>query len=556
MSRDVSSLEAARAAYAPRLPEALAGGIAGLGLAEGAPTSAVADADAIRQHFPGLFGQHSLDLVGGDGPARREPLRVGVVLSGGQAPGGHNVIGGLFDALSGLHGEARLFGFLGGPRGIFTENYRELSASDVDAYRNTGGFDMIGSGRDKISTDEQLAACRAVAKRMELDGLVIIGGDDSNTNAAVLAESFAAHGIGTAVVGVPKTIDGDLRGGPVEASFGFDTATKVYAELIGNICRDARSAGKYWHFVKLMGRAASHVTLECALATRPNVALVGEEVQAKGQTLREVVEHVAGVVRDRAQSGKNYGVCLVPEGLIEFIPEMRVLIDQLNHLLAEKSATFETLGSMEQKLAFVRERIDAASAEVFAYLPDRIQEQLLLDRDSHGNVQVSKIDTEQLLSAGVERLLNVWKRDGAFSGSFKVQPHFFGYEGRCAAPSNFDADYTYGLGFVAASLIAFERSGYLASLGGLAASHENWRPGGVPLTSLMQIEMRKGKPTPVIAKALVDLEGAPFTEFAENRESWAVEDRYRYPGPIQYFGPDEIADATTWTLRLESGMHA
>lgn len=542
---EVSALERERRKYRPALPAALRDGIRGLAVEAGGSTSAAADAEAIRERFPRTFGRGVARFVAGRGPDRDGPLRVGVVLSGGQAPGGHNVIVGIRDALAGLHGDSRVVGFLGGPRGIFRDEARELDDAEFDRYRNTGGFDWIGSGRDKIETDEQLDACLKTARSRKLDGLVVIGGDDSNTNAAVLAERFEARGAATAVVGVPKTIDGDLKGGPVEISFGFDTATRVYSELIGNIARDARSAGKYWHFVKLMGRAASHVTLECALQTRPNVALIGEEVRARGRTLQQIVDGVADVVARRAADGRNHGVCLVPEGLIEFIPEMRALIAELNRLLAAKSASIETIADTAGKRAYVAGRLESASAEVFAYLPERIQEQLLLDRDSHGNVQVSKIDTEQLLATQVARKL---------AGSrtrFSVQTHFFGYEGRCAAPTNFDADYTYALGTVAAALVAFRCTGMLACVRNLARASAR-EALGVPLTSLMGLETRHGEPTPVIAKALVDLDGAPFRAFAGARDDWAAEDRYLYPGPIQYFGPDDIAGAVSRTLALES----
>jgi len=423
-----------------------------------------------------------------------------------------------------------------------------LTSERIDPYRNTGGFDLIGSGRDKIETDGQLEACVAVCAKLGLDGLVIVGGDDSNTNAAVLAEYFVARGVDTAVIGVPKTIDGDLKGDPVEISFGFDTATKVYSELVGNICRDAKSARKYWHFVKLMGRSASHVTLECALATQVNIALIGEEIDKNATTLQQVVEHIADVVEQRAAAGKHYGVCLIPEGLIEFIPEMRGLIGELNDIVS--SDEFETLSSFAEKSELVARRLDRESGAVFAGLPERIQGQLLLGRDSHGNVQVSLIDTEQLVQQKVGALLA--ERGGA-AAKFKVQSHFFGYEGRCAAPSNFDADYTYGLGRLAATLIAFERTGYLCAITGLAEPQQSRQAVGVPLTSLMQIEKRKGARTPVIAKALVESDSPAFRTFAERRGEWELDDRYVYPGPIQYFGPAEVSDRATRILRLDHG---
>lgn len=548
MQDDVAVLERHRRDYRPRLPERLARGISGLSIVAGEPSEAVRDAEAVRGHFPRSFGRPLLRCESGDGPGPARALTVGVVLSGGQAPGGHNVIVGIHDAIAAFHPQSRLHGFLGGPKGIFTERHRELTADELARYRNSGGFDLIGSGRDKIESAEQLTACREVCERMALDGLVVIGGDDSNTNAAVLAEAFAEAGSRTTVVGVPKTIDGDLKGGSVECSFGFDTATRVYSELIGNICRDALSAGKYWHFVKLMGRSASHVTLECALQTHPNVALIGEEVHRDGRTLRSIVEGIADTIVARAEAGLHHGVCLIPEGLIEFVPEMRALIDELNRLLSEKSANIETIASMDERRAFVAGRLGGDASALFGFLPQRIQEQLLLDRDSHGNVQVSKIDTEQMLSEQVKQVLA--ERD--FGGKWQVQHHFFGYEGRCAAPTNFDADYTYALGTVAAALVAFGHSGYLAAVGGLAARPGSRQALGVPLTSLMQIEERKGRPTPVIGKALVDLEGRPFRQFAASREAWARADAYRYPGPIQYFGPDEVSGGVSLTLELES----
>jgi pyrophosphate--fructose-6-phosphate 1-phosphotransferase len=553
MTRDVSALERARAAYQPRLPDILRRGIAGLAVEGGEPTASTGDSQVLQARFPETFGRPVIEFREGRGPGVARPLRVGVVLSGGNAPGGHNVIAGLFDALRGFHAESRVLGFLGGPRGILEAHYRELDAITVDAHRNTGGFDMIGSGRDKIETAEQFAVCRATCAELGLDGLVVIGGDDSNTNAAMLAEYFLDQGAPTAVVGVPKTIDGDLKGEHVEASFGVDTATKVYSELIGNICRDARSSAKYWHFVKLMGRSASHVTLECALQTHANVVLIGEEVREKATTLKQIVEQVAGAIRRRATAGRSYGVCLVPEGLIEFIPEMRSLIDELNTILAAEAEQIAALETFAEESRLVTEKLSAAGATVFGALPERIQRQLLLDRDAHGNVQVSKIDTESLLTEQVGTRIAEWKSEGKFNGSFKFQTHFFGYEGRCAAPSNFDADYTYGLGHVAAALIGFGKTGYMCSIRDLAAPTPARRVQGVPLTSMMQIEMRKGRPVPVIAKALVRTDAGPFGTFAASRDLWEREDDYVYPGAIQYFGPSEVGDRPTLTLRLERG---
>jgi pyrophosphate--fructose-6-phosphate 1-phosphotransferase len=542
MDRTISPLERTRLGYRPVRARVLAGSIATVAISEGNETSSRDDGDAIRATFPDLFGAPAVRFAPGTEVAPRQPLTVGVVLSGGQAPGGHNVITGLYDALAEWHDDSRLIGFLAGPKGIFESNHRELKGAEIDAHRNTGGFDLIGSGRDKIETPEQLAACRETCACLGLDGLVVIGGDDSNTNAAVLAQYFVTHAQPTAVVGAPKTIDGDLKGGGIEASFGFDTATKVYAELIGNVERDARSARKYWHFIKLMGRSASHVTLECALSTRPNIALIGEEVRAQGWTLEQLTDNIAAVVRDRAEAGRSYGVCLVPEGLIEFLPEVGSLIEEINRLLAE--------GVEGSSLAA---RLTPSSAAVFVALPERIRDQLLIDRDSHGNVQVSRIDTEALLIETVRRRLEAWSAAGDYNGRFQTQHHFFGYEGRCAAPSNFDANYTAALGQVAALLIAHRKTGYICCVGNLALEPADWTAGGLPLTALMQMETRKGQPTPVIAKALVDLDGAPFGEFAKYREVWKTADSYVYPGPIQYFGPEDITDRTTLTLQLEGG---
>ena len=476
-----------------------------------------------------------------------------MVLSGGQAPGGHNVITGLSDALHEAHPDARLIGFLGGPRGILEGDYRELTPEVLGPYRNTGGFDVIGGGRDKIETDDQLSASRATCEKLGLDGLVVIGGDDSNTNAAVLSEYFVEHGVGTVVTGVPKTIDGDMKGSGVETSFGFDTATKVYSELIGNICRDAASARKYWHFIKLMGRNASHVALECGLRTRANITLIGEEIEEMGATLEQVVETVALAVRRRAEAGRSYGVCIVPEGLIEFIPEIRVLIGELNTILHEDAKYFETIKLFSDKQEFVNRKLSRDSSYAFSCLPARIQQQLLLERDSHGNVQVSRIDTEAMLVEQVEERIDEWSAKGDFPGKFQVQGHFFGYEGRSAAPSDFDADYTYALGHLAATLIAFGKTGYICAVQNLADAPDRWTAAGVPLTSLMQMEVRKGRPTPVIGKALVRTDGRPFLLYRSERGKWEIEDHYVFPGAIQYFGPSKISGAPTMTLMLEHG---
>ncbi len=550
MDREVSALQRARQQYRPEIPAILERGIEQLSVEESGARSRPLES-AIRDRFPGSSSAAQLRIVEGSGPGAPRPLRIGVVLSGGQAPGGHNVIVGMFDAMRAFHPGSTLFGFRGGPRGIVTRTYQELTLEELDRHRNTGGFDLIGSGRDKLETDEQLAAARETCRALQLDGLAVIGGDDSNTNAALLAESFLEHGIHTAVVGVPKTIDGDLRGEQIDISFGFDTATRLYSELVGNIARDARSAGKYWHFIRLMGRSASHVTLECALQTRPNVALIGEEVRALGWTLAQVVDHVAAAVVRRSAAGKEYGVCLVPEGLIEFIPEIGTLIGELNTLLHQEQASFDALPGFAEQSAFVAERLSDGSRPVFLSMPGRIRGQLMLDRDSHGNVRVSQIDTEQLLIEQVEARLAERAEAGEYRGNFGHQPHFFGYEGRCAAPTNFDAGYTYALGWLAAVLAAFGKTGYLCSITGLARPLGERQVLGIPLTSLMQMETRKGRPTPVIAKALVDLEGPAFLHFAKHRADWEERDAYLYPGPIQYFGPAEITSQAPRTLQLE-----
>jgi pyrophosphate--fructose-6-phosphate 1-phosphotransferase len=535
------SLDRLRRAYEPRVPAVLREEPPAAAFVEERATVTGADATRIRELFPRTSGRPIVRLTRGGGIAR--PLRLGAVLSGGQAPGGHNVITGLHDALRGAHPDSRLFGFLGGPRGILRGSHRELDAAVLAPFRNSGGFDLLGSGRDKIETPDQLAASRRACEALGLDGLVVIGGDDSNTNAALLAEHLLAAGSAVAVVGVPKTIDGDLKGGPIETSFGFDTATKVYSDSIGNICRDAKSSGKYWHFIKLMGRSASHVTLECALRTHPNVTLIGEEVRERRWTLADVVDRLASAVRDRAAAGRAHGVCLVPEGLIEFIPEVRDLIRDLDRILAGESE--------HEQESFVARALAPARAAVFASLPTDVRRQLLLDRDAHGNVQVSRIDTEELLVAKVAERIRGWQADGSFAGRFDVQTHFLGYEGRCAAPSNFDADYTHTLGRLAVSLVAARRTGYLCAVRHLARPVDEWEPIGVPLTSLMQLELRRGAERAVVAKALVRTDGPAFRAFAAAREGWLLDDDYRYPGALQYFGPPEVCDRANLTLALE-----
>ncbi len=545
----ISPLQKARAAYAPKLPPALAKG-ALVRVNEGAPTTAVADVEKIREIFKTTFGSPVLTFEAGEGGRLAAPLNVGVILSGGQAPGGHNVIAGLFDGIRSLHPESRLFGFLKGPDGLVKDEYMELSADIIDTYRNTGGFDMIGSGRTKLETDEQFEAARKHCEALGISALVIIGGDDSNTNACMLAEYFKGRNIPIQVIGCPKTIDGDLKNEWIEASFGFDTACRVYSELIGNIGRDANSAKKYWHFIKLMGRSASHIALECALQTQPNIAIISEEVAAKKMTLGQIVEEIALVVAARAAAGMNFGVALIPEGLIEFVPEIKVLIAELNDLLAANAAKVDAMEKAE-KVAFALANLSKESAAVFSTLPSGIQIQLCNDRDPHGNVQVSLIETEKMLAEMVGTRLKAMKAAGEYSGKFSTQVHFFGYEGRCAAPSNFDADYCYSLGYNAAALIGAGRTGYMSSVRNTMQPSGNWIAGGIPITMMMNIERRHGHDKPVIRKALVELDGAPFRYFAAHRAEWAKATEYVYPGPIQYFGPSSVCDLVTRTLELE-----
>ena len=546
----ISPLQKARAAYAPKLPPALANG-ALVKVTEGAPTTAVADVEKVREIFKTTFGSPVLTFEAGEkGEAR--PLTVGVILSGGQAPGGHNVIAGLYDGIKSINPSSRLFGFLKGPDGLVKDEYMELTDSIIDAYRNTGGFDMIGSGRTKLETDEQFELARQHCEVLGITALVIIGGDDSNTNACMLAEYFKSHNVGIQVVGCPKTIDGDLKNEWIEASFGFDTACRVYSELIGNIGRDANSAKKYWHFIKLMGRSASHIALECALQTQPNIAIISEEVAAKKMTLAQIVEEMAVVVAARAKAGMNFGVALIPEGLIEFVPEIKVLIAELNDLLAANAAKVDAMEKAD-KVAFANANLSAESAKVFGSLPTGIQMQLCNDRDPHGNVQVSLIETEKMLAEMVGTRLKQMKSEGAYDGKFSTQVHFFGYEGRCAAPSNYDADYCYSLGYNAAALIGAGKTGYMSSVRNTMFPASKWIAGGIPITMMMNIERRHGHDKPVIKKALVELDGAPFKFFAAHRAEWAKETAYVYPGPIQYFGPAEVCDLVTRTLELEQG---
>lgn len=548
---DISALQKERAKYQPKLPKSLQGGVPVV--VEGEKTKSIANQQEIEELFPGTYGMPLLRFEQGDNNEEHKPVNVGVILSGGQAPGGHNVISGIFDGIKNIHPDSRLFGFLAGPGGLVDHNYIELTAEIVDNYRNTGGFDIIGSGRTKLEEEWQYDKGLEIAKDLELNALIIIGGDDSNTNACVLAEYYLQKNSGVQVIGCPKTIDGDLKNEMIETSFGFDTATKVYSELIGNIQRDANSAKKYWHFIKLMGRSASHIGLECALKTQPNITLISEEVAEKKQTLENIVEYMADVVAKRAENGSNFGVALIPEGLVEFVPEMKVLISELNDLLAEGTDSekeFRMLKKARQR-EWVALQLSPESAAVYESLPAGIANQLTLDRDPHGNVQVSLIETEKLLGEMVKVKLEELKAEGKFVGKFNTQYHFFGYEGRCAAPSNFDADYCYSLGYTASVLVSAGKTGYMSSVRNLTASASEWIAGGVPVTMMMNMERRHGHMKPVIQKALVVLDGAPYKYFVSKRGEWALGTHYIYPGPIQYFGPTEVCDQPTETLKLE-----
>ena len=541
-----SALQIARAAYQPKLPQALKGAVVAK---EGEPTQSVADQEAIKALFPNTYGMPLIQFVEGEA-AEFPAINVGVILSGGQAPGGHNVISGLFDGIKKLNKDSKLYGFILGPGGLVDHNYKELTAEIVDEYRNTGGFDIIGSGRTKLEKEEQFEKGYEIIKELGIKALVIIGGDDSNTNACVLAEYYAAKNYGVQVIGCPKTIDGDLKNEMIETSFGFDTACKTYAEVIGNIQRDCNSARKYWHFIKLMGRSASHIALECALQVQPNICIVSEEVEAKEMSLDDVVTYIAQVIADRAAEGNNFGTVLIPEGLIEFIPAMKRLIAELNDFLAHNGEEFAMVKKSQQR-EYIIKHLSAENAAIYASLPEGVARQLSLDRDPHGNVQVSLIETEKLLSEMVATKLAAWKEEGKFVGKFGAQHHFFGYEGRCAAPSNFDADYCYSLGYTASMLIANGKTGYMSSVRNTTAPASEWIAGGVPITMMMNMERRHGEMKPVIQKALVRLDGAPFQKFAACREAWAKETAYVYPGPIQYFGPTEVCDEPTKTLQLE-----
>ena len=550
-----STFQNARYAYQPKLPAVLRGEVNRISASLGSAAEPTADGDRLKSVFPFTYGLPSATFSHGSTVAEcmNRPLNVGVILSGGPAPGGHNVIAGLFDGLAAGNPASRLYGFRGGPGGLVDDRCMEIDACLVDRYRNTGGFDLIGSGRTKIETPEQFEKAFQTAVRRKLDAVVVVGGDDSNTNAALLAEYFASRQAPVCVVGVPKTIDGDLKSDLIETSFGFDTAAKLYSELVGNIEKDSASGRKYWHFIKLMGRSASHIALEVALQCHPNIALISEEVEAKKMSLDSIVSQIAASVAARASIGENFGVVLIPEGLIEFVPEFKILIAELNDLMAREEAGFKSLPDTAAQREFVRTRLGEGSAAVYSSLPAEIQAQLCWDRDPHGNVQVSRIETEKLLAAMVKARMAQMAREGSYIGKFDWQNHFFGYEGRCAFPSNFDADYCYSLGFTAFSLAASGLSGYLSSVRNLTAPAAEWISGGVPLVSLMNMERRHGQDKPVIRKALVELEGKPFLSFAANREQWAKSSDYRVPGGIQYFGPSVLTDSPTMTLVLERG---
>ena len=543
-----SALQKARASYIPKMPAVLEKNVVPQ---EGKPTTAVADEEEIQKMFPNTYGRPIINFVESDEKSETHPpINVGVILSGGQAPGGHNVIAGIYDGIKSINKESRLFGFLLGPEGLITHKYRELTDEVIDEHRNTGGFDIIGSGRTKLETPEQFNKGLEIAKELDLKALVIIGGDDSNTNASVLAEYYKSIDAGVQVIGCPKTIDGDLKNDLIETSFGFDTACKVYSEVIGNIQRDCDSARKYWHFIKLMGRSASHIALECALQTQPNICIISEEVEAKNQSLDDIVTDIAKIVAARAEDGRDYGTVLIPEGLIEFIPAMKRLIAELNDFLAHNQIEFDAI-RRSMRREYIIHKLSKENSKIYESLPKTVASQLTLDRDPHGNVQVSLIETEKLLSEMVSSKLSKWKKEGKYKGKFATIHHFFGYEGRCAAPSNFDANYCYSLGYTASRLIKAGKTGYMASIRNTTAPASEWIAGGVPITMMLNMERRHGEMKPVIQKALVDLEGAPFKAFAEHRDTWAKKTSYIYPGPIQYFGPDEVKEQPTMTLKYE-----
>ena len=548
----LSPLQIERLQYQPKLPSSLQNGVNSLELVEGAATESVRDQEQIQALFANTYGKPTVTFKSTSSSSVSEVKNVGVILSGGQAPGGHNVIAGLYDALKNANSANKLYGFLGGPSGIIEGKYVEFNDEFINDFRNTGGFDIIGSGRTKLETEEQFKSSLEVCRKLNISAVVIIGGDDSNTNAALLAEWFVKNNTGIQVIGCPKTIDGDLKNEQIEISFGFDTATKTYAELIGNIQRDANSAKKYWHFIKIMGRSASHVALEAALQTQPNITLISEEVEAKKMSLSSIIDYMSDIIVRRAENGKNFGIAVIPEGLIEFIPEMGSMISNLNDIMAslESDSNFVTASSSE-KFSIVESKLDSENAKVYSSLPALIKEQLLAYRDPHGNVQVSKIETEKLLIEMISARLSQMKKEGKFNGKFSSQSHFFGYEGRCAFPSNFDADYCYSLGYNAFALINNGLTGYLSSVRNLTAPASDWIAGGVPLTMMMNMEKRHGEMKPVIQKALVRLDGPVFKQLQDNREDWAMNDRYLFPGAVQYFGPSSVCDITTVTLKLE-----
>ncbi len=550
---NLSPLQAERLKYQPKLPYSLASGINHLQLIEGSATQSVANQDEIKNLFKNTYGKPTITFQTTTDTASSSIRNVGVILSGGQAPGGHNVIAGLYDALKQANSSNNLYGFLGGPSGIIEGKYVEFNDEFINDYRNTGGFDIIGSGRTKLETEEQFQSAWEVCKKLNISAVVIIGGDDSNTNAALLAEWFVAHNANIQVIGCPKTIDGDLKNEQIEISFGFDTATKTYGELIGNIERDANSAKKYWHFIKIMGRSASHVALEAALQTQPNITLISEEVEQRKMSLSSIIDYMTGIIVKRSELGKNFGIAVIPEGLIEFIPELKTMIANLNDIMPslEKDSKY-TNGTDAEKIAIIENTLSSENSSVFKSLPVLIKSQLLMDRDPHGNVQVSRIETEKLLISMIEAKLSELKKQGKYNGKFSTQSHFFGYEGRCAFPSNFDADYCYSLGFNAFALINFGLTGYLSSVRNLTEPANDWIAGGVPLTMMMNMERRHGEMKPVIKKALVELDGPVFKKLENNREDWALNDRYLFPGAIQYFGPSSVCDITTVTLQLES----
>ena len=551
---NLSPLQKARYEYSPKLPGMLRNGITEIAVKEGEKTTSAADQEKIAELFPNTYGEPEVTFEKGQNTSAAKKQVVGVILSGGQAPGGHNVVSGLYDALKATNKENVLIGFKGGPSGLIEDNFIVFDDAYINEYRNTGGFDIIGSGRTKLETEEQFKIATEVCKKHGITAIVIIGGDDSNTNACVLAEYMAAHKTGVQVIGCPKTIDGDLKNEDIEISFGFDTATKTYSELIGNIERDCNSAKKYWHFIKVMGRSASHVALECALECQPNICLISEEVKAKKQSLSEIADYIADAVEKRAADGNNFGVVVIPEGVVEFVPEFSALISEINELLAgSKADAFNALESWAEKYAFIEKGLSKEAMEVFAILPQAIQQQLFLERDPHGNVQVSLIESEKLFAALVGDKLKARKAAGTYTGKYATQTHFFGYEGRCAFPSNFDADYCYSLGYNAFMLIQYGYNGYLSKVSNLSRPAEEWVAGGMPITKMMNIERRHGEDKPVIKKALVELDGKPFKYFEAHRDEWAVETSYVFPGAIQYYGPTEVCDITTRTLALEQG---